>query len=305
MRESENIDGSATGPQARLDEARLEALDAAVRRMLLTGERRGFDLIGAGELACVVGIEGFALKRLPPVEERARLEAYGTVLNEYLRALRTAGVAVIETEWRVVASGDVFAGYLVQRRVGADALLPGVVRRGCETEAVEILETILDRVDACVDAGIGIDPQISNWCMLDGKPVLLDVTTPMLRDEEGRDRLDTDLFVAMLPWVIRSFVRRFMVADLLDKNFEKHGILLDLIGNIVNYDLGHLTGVFLPRINARLEAPITEKEIATYRRSEVLAWGAIRRALRIEQWWKRNVLRRPSLHLLPSEYRSN
>jgi hypothetical protein len=106
----------------------------------------------------------------------------------------------------------------------------------------------------------------------------------------------------MLPVVIRSFVRRFMIGDLLNKNFEKHGILLDLIGNIVNYDLDHLTEVFLPIVNERLEAPLTMKEIKGYRREEYWTWLAIRKALQIEQFWQRRIRGKPTLHLLPSEF---
>lgn len=284
-------------PQATLDE-----LDLAVQHMLRTGEREGIEIIGAGAISCVIGLGDHALKRLPPVAERARLEAYGELLEAYLSELRIAGVPVAETEWGMVTTPDAFHAYIVQERVPGDTLLPKVILRSSEDEAVALLSQVLDCVDACVGAGIGIDPQLSNWSVREGRPLLLDVTTPMLRDAEGRDLLDTELFVAMLPVVMRGLVRRFLIEELLDKNFEKRGILLDLIGNIVNYDLGHLTGAFLPIVNARLDKPIEMKELKSYRRAERWTWAAIGHALKIEQAWKRRFVKDPSLHLLPSEF---
>jgi len=281
---------------------RLSHLDNAVRQMLLTGERGGFDIIGAGEITCVVGIDEFACKRLPPVTDPSRLDAYGTLLVSYLGALKKIAIPVVETEWQTVPGPADHVGYIIQPRLPADTILHKVMASMSDAENVAVLSTILDHVDACVDAGIGIDPQFSNWAMADGRPLLLDVTTPMLRDEDGNDLLDTEVFVVMLPVVIRSFVRRFMIGDLLNKNFEKHGILLDLIGNIVNYDLDHLTEVFLPIVNERLEAPLTMKEIKGYRREEYWTWLAIRKALQIEQFWQRRIRGKPTLHLLPSEF---
>ena len=304
---SDNLGVSAPSARAAAglrppEPARMRQLDQAIRRALLTGERSGFDLVGAGEITCVVGFDGCACKRLPPVGDASRLAAYGALLERYVGELGALGVPVVDTAWRMVSEGDQHVGYIVQRLVPADTLLPGVLRRGTVAQAVAVLEVVLDHVDRCVDAGVGIDPQLSNWSIEDGAPLLLDVTTPMLRDEAGRDLLDTEIFVAMLPVLVRWIVRRFLVADILDKNFERRGALLDLIGNIENYGLKHLTEAFLPVVNARLEAPLTLAEIARYRRTERVTWTILRRALWLEQLVQRRVLRTATLHLLPSEF---
>jgi hypothetical protein len=285
-----------------LSAERLAELDEAVRHMLRTGERSGFEIIGAGELACVVSVDGFACKRLPPMQDFGRLEAYGALLHDYIQALTRLDIPVIDSAWHTVTGANDHVGYILQPRVEAKSLLPAVMSGQSESDALEMLSVILDHVDNCVEAGVGIDPQISNWALMNGRPTLLDVTTPMLRDEQGKDLLDTEVFVVMLPILIRGFVRRFMISDILNKNFEKHGILLDLIGNIENYDLGHLTEPFLPAVNARLPEPLTLAEIQSYRREERWTWWAIRKALRIEQFWQRRIRNQATLHLLPSEF---
>ncbi len=279
------------------------ALDAAVRALLKSQDPGPLEIIGAGEMTCVVAWDGYACKRLPPASDPARIEAYGALVLRYVEVLRAADVPVVETGFVAVPGSDgETVGYVVQPRLDPIDLLPGVMRSLDAAAAVEILRTIEGHVDRTLAAGAGIDPQISNWAMQNGEPVLLDVTTPMLRDEEGRDLLDTDLFLKTLPFGIRQLVRRFMVDELLDKNFERHGIFLDLIGNLINYDLEDLTEPFLDVINPGLDLPITAREVTGYRRSEWLTWKLMRLALHGEQLWRTRVLRAPDLHLLPSRF---
>ncbi len=254
-------------------------------------------------MTCVVGWEGYACKRLPPAAETGRIEAYGELVLRYVDRLRQGGVPVVDTGFVAVpgAEGET-VGYIVQPRLAPEVLLPHVMRSMDEEIAVGVLRTIEAHVDEALAVGAGIDPQISNWALQEGQLSLLDVTTPMLRDEEGRDLLDTDLFLRTLPFGIRQLVSRFMVDDLLDKNFERRAIFLDLVGNLINYDLEHLTEPFLTALNPGLDRPISAREVESYRRSERWTWKLMRIALRGEQLWRTKVLGRPDLHLLPSRF---
>jgi hypothetical protein len=288
-----------------LTDDQVAALDTAIRTALRTGTLGSLHLIGAGELTCVVAWDGYACKRLPPQADAARVQAYGTLVERYVGVLGTLGVPVLPTTVRYRAHEGRHVAVIIQPRIGADELLPAVLRRADVTTALQHLNTILDHVDACVRAGVGIDPQIANWCLVDGRPTLLDITTPMLRDAQGRDALDSEVFVGLLPVLVQPIVRRFLVQDILDQNFVHRRIVLDLVGNIANDGLVHLTTAFLPAINARLassDAPLTITEVEAYRRSERLTWGLLRRAFRLEHWWRRRVSRRPADHLLPSSF---
>lgn len=298
-----------TSPPLRphLPPPRLGELDTAIRTLLAGGAAHDLRIIGAGELTCVVEWQGLACKRLPPVSDPRRPQRYGELLAEYVGALERVGVPVVETGFQVASHQDVHVGYILQPRLPSQTLLPAVMAGLAPDQAMVHFETILDHVDAAVAAGIGIDPQISNWGIRDGAPVLLDVTTPMLRDEAGGDRLDTELFVAMLPVMVQGLVRRYMVQDLLNKNFRHREILLDLVGNVVNYGLEHFTGPFLEAANRRLSAgggaPLSRKEVERYRTEEKWTWWAMRRAFAAEQAWRKYVLRAPALHLLPSRFK--
>lgn len=85
---------------------------------------------------------------------------------------------------------------------------------------------------AAIDPRVGLDGQLSNWARIEGRWLYLDVSTPMLRDEAGRDRLDADLFLAALPWVLRAPVRRFLLATITDVYFDPREAMLDVLGNL-------------------------------------------------------------------------
>jgi len=64
-----------------------------------------------------------------------------------------------------------------------------------------------------------------------------------------------------------------------------------------------LTMPLIAEANARLDQPLTLKQIEAYRREDWLTWRAIRQLLKLEQFWRRNILRAPNPHLLPSQFK--
>lgn len=283
--------------------ARVTALDEAIRDALRRNAIGSLEIIGAGELTTVVAWDGLACKRLPPQADRSRVEAYGALVDRYVERLRSLGVPVLPTRMYFHAHAGRHVAIMVQPRVTREMLLPEILRRSPGADIQRRLREILDHVDRCVHAGVGIDAQLANWCVVDDQLMLLDVTTPMVRDASGRDLLDTEVFVSLLPALLRPLVRRFMVQDILDQNFLHRRIVLDVVGNIVNEGMAAHTDLFLAAINPRLsppDAPITPAEVERYRRSERLTWWVMRRAFRLERWWRRRVTHRPADHLLPA-----
>lgn len=280
----------------------LVALDRAVTSMLTTGHAEGLELIGAGEITCVVGWEGFACKRLPPFDTFARASAYRDLVMRYVDLLRECGVPVIDTALQWIERDGKWNAYIVQPRLDASTLLPVHLRHAPVPLAAALVQPILDHALACQRRGVGIDAQVTNWALRDGVPLYLDVTTPMLRDADGRDLLDTEIFVATLPAVVQSVVRRFLVGDLLNRFFNARETYLDLVSNIANCGLAHLTEPLLAEANARLDVPLTLKDIRNYRRQEWWTWMVIRKCLAAEQWMRR-IRGAPHPHLLPSQFR--
>lgn len=296
----------------RIAEA-LPGLEDRVDRALSTGDNGDIDILGYGEissvLACETGAGRFACKRLPLFHSAAPVAAYEALFTEYLQRLRDVGVHPVQSElYRVERSDGRIAVYCVQPiltgPLGATLLQDTPV-----TEGLALFELLLDCiVGACRD-GSGIDAQLANWALEDGELVYMDVTTPFLRDEEGRDRLDTDIFVASLPWALRRPVQSLAVHGILSKWYEPRGALLDLLGNLIKERLDRWLPSFVSATNRRLEPlgarPITLREVESYYRSDARLWGLLQWLRRADRAWQRRVRRRPYQFLLPGKIERN
>lgn len=285
--------------------AELEAVEARLSDAFAGRPAEGLSVIGYGEISCVVALDGaagpVALKRLPPFPDAARFEAYRASFEAYLAALAARGIDVVPSTLATVASGGRIAAYVVQPRLPAEALLPARLRAEAEPgPAIERFEAIRARVERAVGPRLGLDGQLSNWAWLDGVPVYLDVTTPMLRDEAGSDALDTELFLASLPWALRALVRRLLLRGILDKYFAPRGVLLDLLGNLIKERLAHLVPVLCARAGAT--PPITEAEARAYYAADARTWALLQRLRRIDRAWQLGVRRRPYPFLLPERF---
>jgi hypothetical protein len=289
---------------ADADAPDLEALDATVREALERADEGGVRVLGYGEIAAVVGWPreqpAWACKRLPPFRDEAQLARYRSCLHDYLAALRDAGITTLPTALESLETPHGLIAYLVQPVVDGERLGPRYLASRGPEAAVELVERVTDLVLAGVTPRLGLDAQLSNWFVTDaGELRYLDLTTPLLRDEAGADRLDADLFLASLPWAMRGFVYRFVLRDVLDKYFDPRGIVVDLLANLYKEGLADRLEVLLPAIDAKLSEPVTQRELGRYYRSDARMWAALQRLRRADRWWQRKVRRRVYPFLLP------
>lgn len=282
----------------------LATLEDAVGRALESGDVGSLTILGYGEISCVVswpvGDARVACKRLPPFDGDARVDAYRTTLERYLAALAAHGVSVVPTDVQTVRRGDGrIAVYCVQPTLDPAALAPALAAARPDAAGLEVIERISKTLVGAVGPTLGIDGQLSNWAVVGGDVQFLDVSTPMLRDDTGRDLLDTDLFIASLPWALRGVVRRFVLGSILDKYFDRRGVLLDLAGNLLKEKLDRLLPGALEIANGLIDRPITVGEAREYYASDARLWGWLQRVRRLDRSWQRTVRRRPYPFLLP------
>ena len=287
-----------------LTPAELAAVDAAIERALATGDESGLEILGYGEISTVVawptGSGPQCAKRLPLFPDRAAFEAYAACVATYLERLAAAGIEPLPTEVQGLdRPGGAVAGYCVQRVQPAGALLHRALGELPRDAAVGVFEDLLDLVEHTVSPRLGLDGQVSNW-VLEGRRLLyLDVSTPLMRDGEGREALDVELFLASLPWALRGVVRRFLLARILGTYYRARSVILDLLGNLHKERLDHLVEPFLERANARLEPPITPNEVLAYYREDARMWELLQRLRRLDRAWQRKVRGRTYPFLLP------
>ena len=286
----------------------LSALESKVRTALKDADDASLTVLGYGEVTLVLSLETsdgpFACKRLPVFPNRARFDAYARSLEEYIERLEKGGVRVAETQlWHETTTSGRIVGYCVQRTLPADRLCSRMLRTEPEAWSKEFFTRFLDHVTGAVTPTLGVDAQASNWTDVDGELVYLDVTTPLMRDERGRERLDTRLFFTSLPWLLRDVVRITQAKAIFDKFYSARGIVLDFLGNLHKERVAHLVPGFLEQANARLETPITEAEVSGYYEQDARMWEQIQRLRKADRAWHRKVLHRPYPFLLPPDVR--
>ncbi len=277
-----------------------EHVEAALR-----GTPDGLTLLGHGEISLVLGWPAdnprMAAKRLPLFADARALEAYRAILSEYLQALEETGVQVAATELHQVRKpcGKI-AAYCVQELLPADSLAPRVLRAADPAQGHPLVQAIVAATARTVSARVGLDAQLSNWAWSDDGPlVYLDITTPLLADDDGQGRLDPDLFLAAFPWLLRGSLKRWVIPGLLRRYHALRSVLLDLCANLIKERLNAWMPAFLAAANRHLDKPLSAAEAERDYRSDARLWEVMLRLRRLDRAWQRHVRRRVYPFLLP------
>ncbi len=239
-----------------------------------------------------------ACKRLPSFPDRASFQDYEILFDDYLTTLETAGVPVVPSSLVPVPKAAGRAAYIVQPALDRDLLAPEVLGAGHD-RATELFDEIFAHLVNAIEAGAGFDAQIANWALSNETLVYFDVTTPLLRNEAGSNRLDARVFLASLPWALRGFVRRFLVDSIIDTYHQIRTAMLDVLGNLIKERLRSLIPTALRQANRRLADPITMDEVERFYRRDARLWEFLIRLRRLDRAWQLRVRRRPYPFLLP------
>jgi len=290
-------------------QAALAALDRQVVQALDSGDRSQLDLLGYGEVSCVLALEvdgvRYACKRLPPFSSWERLGRYREVLDRYVEKLAERGITVVPTRVQGVQQspedGGQLIGWVVQPMLPEGSLLTHRLAHPDidKTEAVRLFGLAAEKVTGAIHPYLGLDSQLSNWALVGDQLYYLDLTTPMMRDDDGNEQLDADLFLAAMPWLLRGFVRLFMLKSVINTFYAPRSALVDCLGNLVKERLDHILPALCDHASTLVEAPITEAEVRRFYKGDARTWELLLRLRRMDRWWQRKVRRRRYPFLLP------
>lgn len=287
-----------------LADSDLRELDGQVEQALASDAEEELAVLGYGEISLVLGWPAgharFACKRLPPFPSPQRFAAYREALEDYLGALGTAGVRVVETTMRGVERNDgTVAGYVVQPVLPQEELAPEILRRSDPGAGHPLVEAVVATAADTVSPTVGLDSQLANWTWDGAGLTYLDVSTPLIWSPDGRVRLDMDLLAQAYPAILRWPLRRFVAPGILDTYRDLRKVYLDLTGNLLKERLEPWLPLFLDRLNRRISKPLAEQEVHRYYRSDARLWSALLRIRKLDRSWRRRIRRRPYPFLLP------
>jgi hypothetical protein len=262
------------------------------------------EVLGYGEISCVLALRvdggGVACKRLPPFPDERAFERYRSAFEAQLAAFDEGGIPVLATALqRVEHDGSRPLAYCVQPLVDPGTLLPTRMTREPAVWGREKVEAVVDLALSYVGPTRGLDAQLSNWAVRNGRLAYLDVTTPLLRDGAGRDRLDVDVFLASLPWAPRGLVKRVALRGILDAYYSPRGVVRDLLANLVKEGLGARLPGLVDVAARRVDPPLSAEEVRRHYARDARTWHALQRLRRLDRAWQRHVRRRPYPFLLP------
>jgi hypothetical protein len=259
------------------------------------------DVLGYGEISTVLRAEGLngpvAAKRLPRMA-RSQLSAYSEILSRYLYDLQARGVRPVDSAVFSVGS-DPFRPYCVQP---LQPLLLVDELRTADSETIDRrVQQLVGIVVGAVDGWLGLDGQISNWAVDGDELLYIDVTTPLVRDTAGKDELDTDLFIASLPWALQGSVRRFLLDEILSHYYDPRAVLLDMAGNLTKERLPQVIEPLLRATNRVVSPPITTDQAMKYYRADARMWELLQRLRQADRWWQKTARHRMYPFLLPGK----
>ena len=264
----------------------------------------GLKVIGYGEISTVLamtsGSQTFACKRLPLFSSKERAEYFAALFGEYIGALNERGIDVIDSRLQLMEGADgAQIVYCVQPLLDGSGLGPVIFARLDADKRNALFADIVTRVKGCVDAKIGVDGQLSNWAVVDDRPVYIDITTPMMRDAEGNERLDWGVHLAALPWLLRAPVRWFLLKSLTSAYYDPRLIVVDFLANLYKENMGDHVEELAGIASDILGQSVTERDAAKYYRSNARTYAFLLRVRRMDRTWQRRVRRRPYPFLLP------
>ncbi len=242
----------------------------------------------------------WACKRLPPFPTDDVADRYRTAIDRYVAELTGRGIEVLSTDVRQVSARDGRTVlYCVQPVLPAGSLAVDIARLDHDRGRT-LLAEILDVVIATVGTQVGLDAQLSNWAVADGRLTYFDITTPLLRRPDRTSELDTEVFLASIPWALRAPVRRFVVPAIIERYHDARSVILDLAANLLKEHLDELVPALLDATASRIDPPLSEAEVRRDRSSDARTWAALQAIRRIDRAWQRQVRRRPYPFLLPA-----
>ena len=282
-----------------IDQEVLKRLEDRVLAVLDGDSTEHLDVIGYGEISTVLRADGtngpVAAKRLPQMS-RTQFAAYSETLTDYLDDLRARGVRAVDSTVRAVGD-DLVVPYCIQPL--QPLLLVDELRSADSAMIEHRVGQLVDSTVGAVDDWVGLDGQVSNWAIENDDLIYIDVTTPLLRDASGTERLDVGLFIASLPWVLRGVVDRFLLTEILSHYYDPRAVLLDLAGNLHKEHLTEIIPPLLDAANRVISPAISESEAAKYYRSDALTWEFLLRVRRADRVWQEKIRHRRYPYLLP------
>ncbi len=301
-------------------------------------EKAGLSIIGYGEISTVMKVEkgryldeNFELKKIdstkwiwkkmPPFTGLDEVREYDRVYREYREVLvHEVGIRVPAQMISYFPREGFVAVYAGQERADFSMIGNVLVKKLEEHEAGTLLLLVLWellKVYQFNAAGghilLGLDGQLSNWVLLPAEKgklshndslLYIDTSSPLYR-VDGKEQLDTEIFIRNAPSFLRFFIRKFFLKEVVDRYYDMRSVIVDLIANLHKEKRPDLIKGFIEIANDFMrekgmsDRPITSREIDKYYSGDAFIWKFFQFSRRVDRFIIEKILRKKYHYRLP------
>ncbi|MBC2717524.1 MAG: hypothetical protein HF978_19640 [Desulfobacteraceae bacterium] len=284
------------------------------------------EILGYGEISTtfsMAAMRDVAFKRMPPFGNPDQITAYIKAVRTYCALLRdVCGIRVSDYAfYEFFNRHEEHILYVAQPRLPQGTIGHNVLKSGTRQQLETMISTIMERImrlfkfnhENRQKESIGLDGQLSNWSFqFSGEnnvdPVYFDITTPLYR-VNGKEQLDTEIFLKSCPSFLVWLVRWQFLDEVLDRYHDVRMILIDMVANFHKEGREDLIENALLIINSYLKKENLDKkiqileksEIDSYYKNDAFIWALFLTLRRFDRFVKTKIFRQRYNFILPGK----
>jgi hypothetical protein len=290
-------------------------------------------ILGYGEISTIFEIlhdsqSGLAFKRMPIFETEDEMDRYERLFLEYNKVL-SKDINIIVPDHasaRIYPKTGNMVIYNIQEKLPPESFCHKLIHKIDVGSSVKLLLVILRRFKQVWEYNVkggpivmGLDGQLSNWAVKDYDPAhtsiteeselyYIDTSTPLMRIQ-GIEQIEADLFLRSAPSFLIWLIKAFFLQGVLDRYYNFHLVVVDLIANLYKEQRPDLIPSFIDAANAFFEhdvahlgpKSITAQEVKSYYREDAFIFGLFLALRKLDCFITTRILRKPYPYILPGK----
>jgi hypothetical protein len=298
-------------------------------------------ILGIGEITTTIELTGpgaprrikadkslvtLAVKKAPSFPDHQAALSYQAICYEYEKFLtETLGIRTPYAEHQLMPGKEGrWLVYNLQERLPKESIACLIIQVADQDTIEKMFLRLLSENKKLFEWNrghpeylVGFDGQIPNWAFIrfsaehpniePDEPLLyIDTTTPLIR-RDGKEQLDTELFIKSIPMFLRPIVRATLLKGVLDRYYRPRDVMMDLIASFITHHRPDLVPRMIELTNQFIKTelvgsgiePFAEKEISGYNNEDVLIWKFFRQMKRMDRFITEKIMGKKYEQRLP------
>lgn len=264
-------------------------IEAVVRRAIDRRRPELLELVGYGEFSLALrwtsnGVD-YVVKRVPPFPTVESAAGYCEVTRDYIHTIEASGVDCVATELQQLDRPDGSAVvFHCQPLLDASLLVSNLLRETAPRDDHPAVKAVVTAIGDIVDDQVALDAQCSNWFWYDDKVWYLDLSTPLLLDDNKMVKFEIEGFAREYPMAFRPIVKSELLR-LVPHYTDLAHVLHDLLANLHRERLVQWSHAFATAGGHQYGIELSLHKAARMFRSDARLFPWLQRLRRAQRFW--------------------